>query len=72
MNKKFQIKYLLLINSLLNIYTYILTILTKNNNISLKKTENKLIITLLRNDKLIENIHLQIENNHKSKRNHIN
>lgn len=72
MDKRFQNRYLLLVNSLLSVCTCMLAVLTKNSDMSLGRAGNKLVVTLLRNDELIGDIHLQIGDNHGSRRDHVN
>lgn len=74
MDKRFQIRYLLLVNSLLSVCTCMLhvAVLTKNSDMSLGRAGDKLVVTLLRNDELIGDIHLQIGDNHGSRRDHVN
>lgn len=72
MDKRFQIRYLLLVNSLLSVCTCMLASLTKNSDMSLGRAGDKLVVTLLRNDELIGDIHLQIGDNHGSRRDHVN
>lgn len=49
-----------------------LAVLTKDSDMSLGRAGDKLVVTLLRNDELIGDIHLQIGDNHGSRRDHVN
>lgn len=49
-----------------------LAVLTKDSDMSFGRAGDKLVVTLLRNDELIGDIHLQIGDNHGSRRDHVN
>lgn len=49
-----------------------LAVLTKHSDMSFGRPWDKLVITLLRNDELIGDVHLQIGDNHGTGRDHVN